>query len=1462
MKPKDLARKLKNRIPVEKEKKDNIAASDLQKELQQLTDVFKGFDKDHVWAFTAGNSGQDFRGNPKYLFVYINKYRKDIKAYWLCEDPETIQQVRDLGFDAFDITDIRTQPVLNRTGVLVAEQVKTEIPEGMSNVKYVNLWHGIGAKHIERALFDGDIAIGLAKKYVKNSSFYRDHQLLVATSPVYEKELGEDLGVDEDKIIRTGYLRCLYQQNYEPIATYEHDIRKIKGVSADTKLAVYAPTYRAQLGGTFSRALPDFNALHEQCEKNKLLMIFKIHSNMENEIGYLNAKKTYGDLPYFYFWDNRNDFYEIMDQIDLAIYDYSSIFSDMIAVGIRHYIRYVYDIDEYLSSDMMQGKKQYLDRTAGTICSTFQEMLDELSCYEEHEETEKLEALNKLLWEYSGGKDDFDKTIEKTLSFEISEREFPTLYSFDIFDTLFTRKVLDPAGVFHYVKERMAEQGEFPPSLVLTYPETRHFAEFSVREYYKKTRQRRHSETLEISFDEIFERLQTVYGLDDEQISLLKEWELECELDNVIPLRPQIEKVRQLVDAGETVVLISDMYLPKSFVQELLKKADPILAELPLFLSSDYGVQKTTQELFFEVYKSFSPFYNFKKWIHYGDNEKADVKKPRDFNISTRQIVRPEFNRLQQSLVRTLSTYDGYLVAADQARMCSEKLYEGDEFVISFVSLSMVPYIDWVIRDAQKRGYGTLIFISRDGHHLKRIADAMIKARGLDLKTKYIYGSRRAWRVPSFIHEVDESFWHTYGLFAGLENSPGLLHALNLSEDEFHDIFPEINLDTIDFLNKDDLLALSYIFRNSERYNRVLLRKAERERELVCGYLSQELKDEENYVFVEYWGRGTAQDCLTRLWRHITGNPEAEVPFYYSRSIYQTENGSIRYNFTVNDSPQLFVESLFANMPYKSIEQYEWKNGRIEPVFEACDYDEELFETMQRVLPMVAERYAALELDHPVDTDRMLYDFMFEYYTDNQSNADFAETFGSLVDAVTAYGRKREFAPPFTKEDLDNIQEKKVKRDNIRITSSVVMSATRTSGEERSRYMDMYQLLPGDDLEGGNLLSEQRIKDNNNSREKYRETIEKANLCRDYYYAACKKMEVSKRVLFVVSGNKNARAAVTALHEQLTDAQPNYEVLKIEVKDATKTDEETLKQLAEAAASSRLIIMNSPVALFRKITFREGTETLLVPTDPISVYKRGTKKANALKWKKKYSDLTNDNDISAIQVPSGESAEEMIRSFCRGGNPTLLKGSCSTDIYYNKQAAAAARKKLEKLFPEARNKRTILYIPDLRSRERNDEWADLIDLELLQEAIGNEYVVVYNYKYASSGSKYKNIINVEGFSKGINKEMTPRELLLACDVILGDYRSEFFESVFLDKPVFCFAFNEEKVMKAANFAEKDFLEYRFCPVVHSSAELAAALDLLDEYDYEPLHQFREKYYEYCDGASSERLISYIEDMLQ
>ena len=76
-----------------------------------------------------------------------------------------------------------------------------------------------------------------------------------------------------------------------------------------------------------------------------------MHPMMEKEPGFLHAKEKYQNQPYFLFWDNKDDIYEIINDIDVLIYDYSSIFNDFLLAGVKNYIRYIFDDDDMEATD-------------------------------------------------------------------------------------------------------------------------------------------------------------------------------------------------------------------------------------------------------------------------------------------------------------------------------------------------------------------------------------------------------------------------------------------------------------------------------------------------------------------------------------------------------------------------------------------------------------------------------------------------------------------------------------------------------------------------------------------------------------------------------------------------------------------------------------------------------------------------------------------------------------------------------------------------------------------------------------------------------------------------------------------------------------------------------------------------------------------------------------------------------
>ena len=104
------------------------------------------------------------------------------------------------------------------------------------------------------------------------------------------------------------------------------------------------------------------------------------------------------------------------------------------------------------------------------------------------------------------------------------------------------------------------------------------------------------------------------------------------------------------------------------------------------------------------------------------------------------------------------------------------------------------------------------------------------------------------------------------------------------------------------------------------------------------------------YAFVEYWGRGYTQTCLANLIDFIQGKKTENI-CYYSRTIYPTQENCTRYNFTGNNWSQIFIETIFANIPYKTISKYENVGDVIKPVLEEnneCDLL--IFEAMEKYL--------------------------------------------------------------------------------------------------------------------------------------------------------------------------------------------------------------------------------------------------------------------------------------------------------------------------------------------------------------------------------------------------------------------------------------------------------------------------------------------------------------------------------
>lgn len=1443
---------------IEAEKQAAIDVENM--ELVELKEWLGDTDKNHVWVFNAGNDGQAFRGNPKFLFAYVNYYRPDVKAIWICRTDEIIEQIRNLGFRAYHLSSPAAGYAIGRVGVVVSEQVRGIMPFDES-VKYLNLWHGWGFKPVERARVDDDddLKFDLCPKYIKFNSFYQNNQILCVVNAIQENYFLTQMGVGRENILRCGYARCLYQKTYRPIVTFDHDILGAQGLPEDTKIAVYAPTFRKNRGNTFASALPDLMKLYERCEQNHMLLIFKMHPLMESETLFLTAKSTFAEKPYFMFWDNQNDIYEIMHKVDLLIYDYSSIFSDFLLAGVQHFIRYLFDGEDMAAAAGMNDDQEYYDNSRGRICRTFDELLAGIDRYEEDDEEEELGHFIARAWEYAGD-DDLAKMVDSTLAFQIKDTQYPTLYSYDIFDTLLTRKGLAPDSIFFAMRDRMRADTTmgFARAFVERFPLRRKHTELGVREYMNKSLEQRATIKREVTLEQIYREIQILEDLTDEQTEYLIKLECDIEIDSVIPLPEQIDRIKELLAAGEKVILISDMYLPRDVIQKMLYKADPVLTTLELFLSNEYGTLKTDRLLFFEVYRSIKPFYYYGKWIHTGDNIGADQNQPRRMNIETRLVKKPEFTDIESSMVQQIGNYDAYKVAAMQARIRERYDFSRSDFVADFVAPLWVSYVDWAIRDAMKNGFETLYFVSRDGHPLKRIADALIETHGWKIKTKYIYASRRVWRVPSYIDKVDDEFFATYGgNFNDIHSKEKFISAACFEDEEhFKEVLPQIDLDSIDFNDWSDGQPgrkLARVLQANEAYHQYLLEYAAKYREISCEYLRQEVDPNEKHAYVEFFGRGYNQTCHSRIWNYAIGR-EVPLHYYYAHVLFPSEGNCIRHRMTTTDIQMFFIESLFANMPYKSIAEYERsEDGKIIPVKYPADCDMELFIAMEQLLPEYAREYAKLSLDDPMGLDKNLFDFQVFYFENNKTSPFIYNNFGGLVDAVSIYGDKKVFARPYTKGDIDKFMNG-IPRG--RGTMSITMSYYRSSPAVRKRYDEIYQLEPGDNVAGGTLLKTPAELANS---AKFKKQLESnmgyASRFGKFYKKMCAETVVQSRVTLICDTKDDLPDSLYSICAAL-QKQDTFTVHVF--LGARQMNGPEKQQMARVMAKSRYVLLCGTVPYFSGLELREGSTLVMLGASAFTLVKRGYGVSLKLKSEKKHREFLYRIRANEYDAPSDVIAEEICAEYALSPhNAQMLPGNAATDVYASQEYREAALEQLYEIFPEARDKKLLLYVPRLRKREHNQRYYELLDLEALHRAIGAEYVMIFDARGQKNLlTSCANRIEIEGFSKIINDEMRLRELVSVADVIVGDYRDTVFEAVLVDRPIYFTGFDYEKVQRDVNFI-RDFSRLMPFPMVRTAEELVEQLRHIEDYDYVPMHAFKEKYLTYCDGHVGEKIVEHM-----
>lgn len=602
------------------------------------------------------------------------------------------------------------------------------------------------------------------------------------------------------------------------------------------------------------------------------------------------------------------------------------------------------------------------------------------------------------------------------------------LYSFDIFDTLITRKVATPKGIFVLMKDIINQSPQFAdlPNDV----KTNFFNYRTNSEFYLRQINNQWNDGKDISLDMIYNHIQHTYFLTNEQTQAIKELEIQLELDNIIPIKENIEKLKVLLEKGKRVVLISDMYLPEYIIKEMLLKCDPVLCQVKLYLSSTLGFMKTKQALFHYVKEQEN--VEFREWTHMGDNKFADFFCARKLGIKAVLYPYVKFKEYEKSLLVANSQNSFVQISLGCAKNIRLNKFPNDEKAQLGASLAgpiLFPYIYWLLDQAQKRGIERLYFIARDGYILKLIADLIIKENNLPIKTKYIYGSRKAWRI-SALNLDDDELYRQFIQFTMYEPKK-IPQAFGLTKEEFLSILPK-KLRNYSTSKPDNRLA-EYLYNNKDVL-KFAIEKNRAQKECVINYLKNTIDcTDDKFAFVDLDGSGLTQNCLARLMNNFYDKNIKSFYYAVTPACCRSLNLEKYYYYTLKRGNMGNMLELLTRAPHGQTLKYANQDKNFEPILEQIDvenfkawgFDNYINGMLEYCNLLNQNKYKYIQLDNQVILD-IYINYLFLSIDKNT-----ATLLGSIVH--TSYGKESdEFAPKLSVFDAFHyLFRKKVDTDNL-----------------------------------------------------------------------------------------------------------------------------------------------------------------------------------------------------------------------------------------------------------------------------------------------------------------------------------------------------------------------------------------------------------------------------------------------
>ena len=444
--------------------------------------------------------------------------------------------------------------------------------------------------------------------------------------------------------------------------------------------------------------------------------------------------------------------------------------------------------------------------------------------------------------------------------------------SFDIFDTLIFRNVLNPTDIFQILENNNS---------INNFSNMRIEAEQLARQNTKK-------KNFEVNICDIYEEINKMLNIDVKKL-IKEEFELEKAMCYANPY--MLELFNKLKKEKKKIIIVSDMYWNKEYLTELLENCG-YSGYYDLFVSCDIELNKGTGE----IQKYISKKINTENIIHIGDNYNSDIEGSNKANWDTYYYKKCKDVAVENGEL----LYDDSLLSSVYSSIIVNNVYSGYNnwnkyFTYGFCygGILTCGLLDYVDVQMKMKKIDKILFMARDSKVLYDVYNKYYN----NYKNDYFVVSRSAMLEISFEKNI-KSFIDFY--FKMRANIAKYTIEDSLVQTDLKILLPKVrdyNLSLNDILTNDNFKMIEEMIYDNKNE---IIEYFNSSKKYALDYIKNTIGDSKSVLCVDLGWGGTINTLLRSF---INDNINNKIDIY---GVFIGNND----NFKVNS---LIDKGIFSN---------------------------------------------------------------------------------------------------------------------------------------------------------------------------------------------------------------------------------------------------------------------------------------------------------------------------------------------------------------------------------------------------------------------------------------------------------------------------------------------------------------------------------------------------------------------